>query len=189
MPTTLSTTISKIQLVPNPINASLIKEFDDYMVSNRASERHQNNSLKMGSVCQFFGANRTFYDLERPEQIISFLDTKIKSGSRRGTIISCTSNSHLLPESSWERPPAARIKKKKTRRLSPYSETEIWDREELYHYQIRTGDSTQHKNGWRPDSAHLFFSLCSRLAEQAPIQEYCGDKTHLQYAQRGSIKT
>jgi hypothetical protein len=35
-------------------------------------------------------------------------------------------------KSDWETPPVARIKKKRTKRVSPYSGTEIWDREELF---------------------------------------------------------
>jgi site-specific recombinase XerD len=35
-------------------------------------------------------------------------------------------------QTEWETPPAARIKKKRTKRVSPYSGTEIWDREELF---------------------------------------------------------
>lgn len=31
----------------------------------------------------------------------------------------------------WETPSFVQIRKKKTKRLSPYSETEIWDREEV----------------------------------------------------------
>jgi integrase/recombinase XerD len=31
----------------------------------------------------------------------------------------------------WKTPSFVQIRKKKTRRLSPYSETEIWDREEV----------------------------------------------------------
>ena len=80
MPTTLSTTISKIQMVPNSINATLITDFHNYMVSNEASQRHQNNSLKMViAFAKYLGPNCTFYDLHRPDQIIPFLDTKIKS--------------------------------------------------------------------------------------------------------------
>jgi hypothetical protein len=36
-----------------------------------------------------------------------------------------------VPASNWETPAFAKIKEKKTKRLSPYSETEIWDRDEL----------------------------------------------------------
>jgi hypothetical protein len=80
MPTTLLTTISRIQSVPNDINASLIMQFHEHLISNGASERHQNNSLKMIiAFAIYLGGNTTFYDLERPEQIVSFLDTKMKS--------------------------------------------------------------------------------------------------------------
>jgi hypothetical protein len=76
MPTTLSTKLSKIEYLPNAINAT---QFHQYMVSNGASERHQNNSLKMViAFAIYLGPTITFYDLERPEQIIPFLDTKIK---------------------------------------------------------------------------------------------------------------
>jgi hypothetical protein len=160
MPTTLTTTISKIQFVPNRINASLITEFHNYMVSSGASQRHQNNSLKMViALAKYLGPNCTFYDLRRPEQIIPFLDTKIKSEeedpdkrwitTRNYYLVHIklflrwlhnicasknnneSSQSPRLPESNWETPPAARIKKKRTKRESPYSGTEIWDREEL----------------------------------------------------------
>jgi hypothetical protein len=33
--------------------------------------------------------------------------------------------------SNWETPPFIKIKKKKTKRLSPYLETELWDRDEI----------------------------------------------------------
>ena len=78
MPATLTTTLSKIQLVPNSTNASLITDFHKYMISN-GSQRHQNNTLKRGiAFSNYLGNNCTFYDLHRPDQIIPFLDTKIK---------------------------------------------------------------------------------------------------------------
>jgi integrase/recombinase XerD len=50
------------------------------MKTNGASERHQNNSLK---VCNAFalslGKDITFYDINKKDQILSFLNTKIKS--------------------------------------------------------------------------------------------------------------
>ncbi|MGC2575120.1 MAG: hypothetical protein WA364_26730 [Candidatus Nitrosopolaris sp.] len=79
MPATLTTTLSKIQLVPNSTNASLITDFHKYMIPNGASHRHQNNTLKrVIAFANYLGNNCTFYDLHRPDQIILFLDTKIK---------------------------------------------------------------------------------------------------------------
>jgi integrase/recombinase XerD len=36
-----------------------------------------------------------------------------------------------IPQPEWATPAFTKIKEKRTQRLSPYSETEIWDRDEL----------------------------------------------------------
>jgi integrase/recombinase XerD len=164
MPATLRTTISKIQLVPNSTNASLITHFHKYMVSNETSQRHQTNSLmKVIAFAKYMGPNCTFHDLHRPDQIIPFLDTKIKSEeedpdrrwittwndylihiklflrwlhnceqSRKNKGESTPSEEERTSESDWVTPPAARIKNKRTKRQSPYSGAEIWEREEFF---------------------------------------------------------
>jgi integrase/recombinase XerD len=161
MPATLTTTISKIQLVPNSTNASLITDFHKHMVSNGSSHTHQINTLKkVITFAKYLGPNCTFYDLHRPDQIIPFLDTKIKSEAedpdRRWIttwndylihiklflrwLHNCASKNDgesspsvgMPDRSNWETPPAVRIKKKRTKRESPYSGAEIWDREELF---------------------------------------------------------
>ena len=76
----LSTTLSHITTVPNSINSKAITEFYQYMKSNGASERHQNNNLKaIIAFANFLGTDRTFLDIQLKEQITSFLDTKIKN--------------------------------------------------------------------------------------------------------------
>jgi hypothetical protein len=80
MPTKLSTTVKKIELVPNSKNSELIHKFQEFMKSNSWSERHQNNNLK--AVCNFanfLGQNTNFEDIKSTNQILSFLNTKIKS--------------------------------------------------------------------------------------------------------------
>jgi integrase/recombinase XerD len=80
MPSKLSTTVSKIATIPNPVNSILITEFHKYMEISGASERHQNNSLKMVMAFAFFiGKDVTLYNVNRKDQICSFLDTKIKN--------------------------------------------------------------------------------------------------------------
>jgi hypothetical protein len=80
MPSKLSTTVNKIATIPNHTNSILITEFHKYMKTNGASERHQNNSLKMVIAFAFFiEKDVTFYDIKDKEQISSFLDTKIRS--------------------------------------------------------------------------------------------------------------
>ncbi|HEY9386720.1 MAG TPA: hypothetical protein VIP70_06755 [Nitrososphaeraceae archaeon] len=59
MPTKLSTTTKKIELVQNPLSARLIFEFHKFMISNGSSERHQNNNLKaIISYANYLGPSR-----------------------------------------------------------------------------------------------------------------------------------
>jgi hypothetical protein len=125
------------------------------MIANETSQTHQNNTLKaVIAFAKYLGPDCTFHDLHRVDQIIAFLDTKIKSEvedpDRRWittwndylrhikhflrwvhNCYSCASPLQRI-QTEWETPPAARIKKKRTKRVSPYSGTEIWDREELF---------------------------------------------------------
>ena len=76
----LSTTINKIQSLPNFSNSKIINEFLIYMKGNSSLERHQNNNLNvMIEFSNYFDSNITFYDINKKEQILSFLDTKIKN--------------------------------------------------------------------------------------------------------------
>ena len=55
-------------------------EYYQYMKNNGISESHTNNGLRTNMVFAIFlGPDVTFYDIKRKEQIIAFLDTKIKS--------------------------------------------------------------------------------------------------------------
>jgi integrase/recombinase XerD len=152
MPVKLTTTIKKIASIPNSINSTLLSEFCQYMKSNGASESHQNNNLKaLISFAHFLGSV-TFSDIKRSEMVISFLDTKIKSFEEdpdKKCIITWNdylgrikyfmrwlynyrgNNDAPIHQSDWITPAFVRIKEKKTRRLSPYSETELWEREEI----------------------------------------------------------
>jgi integrase/recombinase XerD len=135
-------------------------EFYQYMKNNGASESHTNNNLKTNmAFAKFLCPDVTFYDVQRKEVITAFLDTKIKSVEEdpdrkwittwndylndikyffRWLHNNKIENGHkekeqiaLSSSSDWETPPFARIKKKKTKRISPYLETELWERDEL----------------------------------------------------------
>ena len=78
----LSTTIDKIQNLSNAPNSKTLIEFLMYMKNNGSSERHQNNNLiVMIEFSNYFDSNTTFYDINKKEQILLFLDTKIKDSS------------------------------------------------------------------------------------------------------------
>ncbi|MGI0019770.1 MAG: hypothetical protein ACREAY_04815 [Nitrososphaera sp.] len=80
MPTKLATTIAKIGTISNPTNAAIVQEFSDYLKNKVCSESHHNNSLKAAiAFARHLGPRVTFYDVERKEQLLAYLDTKIKS--------------------------------------------------------------------------------------------------------------
>ena len=60
----LSTTIGKIESVPNMTNKEIIYQFLAYMKNNGSSERHQNNNLTvMIEFANYFDSNTTFYEI------------------------------------------------------------------------------------------------------------------------------
>jgi len=154
LPLKLTTTVNKIQSVPNYANSVIINEFYKYMKSNGSSEHHQNNNLKVAiAFANFLGPGVTFYDVKKKEQIITFLDTKIKSPEQDPDRRWITTWNHYLhriklffrwlynqrgkglddrtSQSDWETPDFAKIKGKKIKRVSPYLESEIWERDEI----------------------------------------------------------
>jgi hypothetical protein len=145
----LSTTIEKIQRLSNSSNIKIINEFLIFMKNNGSSQRHQNNNLNVIiEFSNYLDSNTTFYDINKKEQILSFLDTKIKDLARDPEKRWITSWNHYLvriklfyrwlhnkdkeiDKDYWETPEFLKIKNKKTKRISPYVETEIWDKDEL----------------------------------------------------------
>jgi integrase/recombinase XerD len=131
------------------------------MKDNGTSARHQNNNLKaIIAFAGFLGADKTFREVRSKDQIINFLDTKMKSDlldPERRWITTWNdylvrikhffrwlhnskiksdkdSDTHDIFFSSavdWETPSFANIRTKRTKRLSPYDENEIWSLEEL----------------------------------------------------------
>jgi integrase/recombinase XerD len=80
MPVKLSTTINKISSISDSTNAALIKAFYEFMKNNGASEKHINNNLKVIlNFADHIDNNTTFFDIQRKEQVMKFLDTKTKS--------------------------------------------------------------------------------------------------------------
>jgi hypothetical protein len=156
MPAKLTTTVSKIAQVPNKTNSVIIEEFYMYMRVKGSSEQHQNNVLKtVIAYANFLGSETTFLDIQQKSQIASFLDTKVKPPEQDSEKKWITTYNHYLRRlkqffrwlynqrgkdeigedsdaiADWKTPSFVMIRKKRTKRLSPYSENEIWDREEL----------------------------------------------------------
>lgn len=148
MPQKLTTTVNNISRVPNGTNSSLLHEFRSYMQSSGCSERNQNNNLKaIIAFANFIGPDTTFYDIYSHEQILCYLDTKIRITeqdpeekwittwndylNRIKLFFRWLTNRHIFNKSDWKTPDFVQIKEKKSKRRSPYSENNIWDRDEL----------------------------------------------------------
>jgi integrase/recombinase XerD len=151
MPPKLWIVVPRISEVPNPVSAQIVCEFYQYMRESGSSEKHITNELQVVLYFTgFLGMKTSLLDASQ-QNIIEFLDSKQKDASQDPDKRWVTTwndylstikhffrwlyNQHRkkdpIPPSEWETPTFAQIKKKKTKRLSPYSETEIGDREEL----------------------------------------------------------
>jgi hypothetical protein len=76
----LTTTVSKIEQVPNKTNSAIIEEFYTYMKTKGLSEQHQNNVLKtVIAYANFLGPEITFLDVKQKSQITLSLDKKGQS--------------------------------------------------------------------------------------------------------------
>jgi integrase/recombinase XerD len=148
MPLKLSTTIGKIQNISNSKNIEIINEFLEYMKNNGSSEHHQNNNLKVViAFGNFIGKDNSFLDITK-DQVLEFLNTKVKSYDEDPDKRWITTWNNYLnrlrlfyrwlynhekgtDHDNWQTPEFIQIKNKKSKRVSPYLENEIWEKEEL----------------------------------------------------------
>ncbi|CAN5857638.1 hypothetical protein BH23THE1_BH23THE1_08720 [soil metagenome] len=80
MPVKLSTTVSNIETIPKENNRILVKEFYEFMRSSGTSDKYQNNNLKtIIAFGKFLEPSISFPTITKRDQIIAFLDTKIKN--------------------------------------------------------------------------------------------------------------
>ena len=121
------------------------------MRANGLSDNHQINNLKcIINFGKSLGKHTEFHMITTKEQILSFLNTKVKShDDDPDKKWIATWNNYLnrirlflrwlinhinydnIYSSEWKTPEFLNIKLLKTKRLSPYSESEIWDKDEL----------------------------------------------------------
>lgn len=117
------------------------------------SEKYQNNNLKaIIAYSKFLGSSISLDQIDTRIQITSFLDSKIKGVEQDPDKRWITTWNDYLGRlkyffrwlhnyddkrfeenqfSDWETPHFVRIKKKKSKRISPYLETELWEKEDL----------------------------------------------------------
>ena len=120
------------------------------------SDSYQNGNLKIIIYfARFLGSATDFLSVIKKEQILSFLDTRIKNieidpekrwirtwndylqrikyffrwlyNKREREI----KGIEVAPQSDWITPSFIQITEKRTKRISPYLESELWERDEL----------------------------------------------------------
>lgn len=131
-------------------------DFNQYMKSIGTSDSYQNGNLKiMIYFARFLGGDTDFFQVQKKQQILSFLDTKIKdSQSDADKKWIRTWNDYLqrikyffrwlhnykvnegngleiYSTSDWTTPIFVQMKEKRSKRISPYLETELWERDEI----------------------------------------------------------
>ena len=156
MPAKLSTTVGSISSIPNLANSTLVHDFYQYMKSIGTSENYQNINLKiMIYFSRFLGPTTDFHSIQKKEQILSFLDTGIKDTEIDPDKRSIrTWNDYLQRlkyffrwlynkrereikgldvqlQSDWITPSFIQITEKRTKHISPYLESELWERDEI----------------------------------------------------------
>ncbi|HXV89022.1 MAG TPA: hypothetical protein VD710_08025 [Nitrososphaeraceae archaeon] len=152
----LSTTLGHLLKIPNSINVSLVKDFYEYLREIGTSENYQNQNLKqIIGFAKSLGTEKTFYGISSKDEILSFLNTKIKDTNadpdkkwittwndylwRIKYFFRWLHNHKIVKEkgnepantSEWITRSFVSIKKKTTKRISPYLETELWEKEDL----------------------------------------------------------
>ena len=78
----LETVMEKISTISNPVNSSLLQEFYQFMADNRKSDSYKKNNLKVLILFSHeLAPNITFYDIQKKEKILEFLNKRIKPKS------------------------------------------------------------------------------------------------------------
>ncbi len=148
MPYRLSTLLDKLDHLDNKTDASLIKEFYEYMNKNNLSDNHKLNNLRVIIPFSNYLSPRSFFDIKNKNEILEFLDTKMKAKSEDPDAKWITTWNHYLnrikqfyrwlynrendtEQTEWETPQFVRIKNKNTKRISPYLESELWERDDI----------------------------------------------------------
>ncbi len=156
----LENVLEQIETVENNLNKDLMHEFSKYLISKDTSASYQRNCIKIMLMFADFLQSRkeeknNLSEVNSIDDIISFLDTRKKTKDEDpeqkwittwndylwrikifyrwyyNTKIFKANSNNIFDSQNWVSPDFLKIPKKKTKRLSPYSETEIWEKDEL----------------------------------------------------------
>jgi integrase/recombinase XerD len=147
LPSSLATVVKSIDLLSSPDNKELIREFVDFMKNTDLTPKYQKDNLFVVVLYARYLGSKKLSAVNMKQDIIDFLDTKRKNTDtdpdqkwirtwndylqRIKYFMRWLYNDPALPTSDWQTPVFAQIKKKKSKRISPYAESELWERDEL----------------------------------------------------------
>src|SRR5215208_6300838 len=155
MPQKLETVLAKIEDLSNIVNKDLILEYYRYLISRDTSINYQKDNIKLLLLFAKFLEIKSFHEVKECETIVVFLDTKRKSKEEDpeqkwittwndylwrlkmfyrwlyNVKMKGDNQNNYSDISNWITPGFVNIHKKKTKRLSPYNECDIWEKEEL----------------------------------------------------------
>ena len=164
----LDNVLKQIDYVENKVNKDIINEFSKYLILKDASANYQRNCIKvMLMIAEFIkeqkGLNLT--QIDSSEDIILFFDGRKRSKEQdpdkkwitpwndylwrikifyRWYYNAKVLKNNIYDFRNWTSPAFINITKKKTKRLRPYSESEIWEKDEL-HFIIKYETSKRNK--------------------------------------------
>jgi hypothetical protein len=164
----LENVLEQIETVENKVNKDLIDQFSKYLITKDASANYQRNCIKIMLMFADFLERKKEMNLTQTvssDDIILFLDSRKRSNEEDPDQKWITTwndylwrikifyrwyyNTKILKRNvfdsqNWKTPEFMTIPKKKTKRLSPYSESEIWEKDEL-HFIIKYETSKRNK--------------------------------------------
>jgi hypothetical protein len=164
----LENVLMQIDYVENKVNKDLINEFSKYLILKDASANYQRNSIKvMLMFAEFINEqkNLNLTEIDSQGDILLFLDSRKRNRERdpdqkwittwndylwrikifyRWYYNTKILKNNIFDSRNWITPDFINILKKRTKRISPYSESEIWEKDEL-HFIIKYENNKRNK--------------------------------------------
>ena len=150
MPQKLETVLKHVEEISNEVNRQLIKDYHRYLISRDTGTNYQKDNVKLIYMfAKFMWESKILYDIKDSETIVAFLDTRRKNKEEDpeqkwittwndylwrlkmfyrwvyNVKIKVENQRNYYDISNWVTPNFVNINKKKTKRLSPYNESEI----------------------------------------------------------------
>lgn len=155
MPSSLASVKGWIKSIPNEENRRIVHKFVGFMESTDTSDNYRRGNLIVVIFFAKYLESKSIADVKQKNDIIGFLDTRRKETTvdpdrrwirtwndylqrikyfmrwlHNGAPVSIA-DSTTVSLADWQTPEFVRIKSRKTNRISPYSESEIWERDDL----------------------------------------------------------